>query len=573
MTSGYQIGDLVVYKVEYKDTEGVVRGKPRPLIIISEPNSKGDYLAIAGSTKIHQWFEEKHILIAPDIVLGGSLDKPTIFPASKQILIDSKFVRVQIGRIPAEYLETLLRQCFSEYTKAFFQGVHAPEIEAPFTPGKSRIPYAGRVYDEKEMINLVDSSLDFWLTAGRFNDAFEKRFAEFLGVKHVLTSNSGSSANLLAVSALTSPKLGEKRLKQGDEVISVATGFPTTVNPIIQNGLVPVFVDVDIPTYNINSKLIEEAVSKKTRAIILAHTLGNPFDLNEVLRVAQKYDLWLIEDCCDALGSLYSLSPEIAESHEPEAKSQKPRTKSSGLTAKCGTFGHIATFSFYPAHHITMGEGGAVATNDPKLKKTIESFRDWGRDCWCEPGKDNTCGKRFEWQLGDLPYGYDHKYIYSHIGYNLKLTDMQATVGVAQLKKLPGFIEARKRNFQALYDGLRDLQEFFILPEATPNSDPSWFGFPLAIRTEAPFTRGGLIQHLDQCKISTRLLFGGNLIRQPAYKDLPYRKVGELANSDFVMNQVFWVGVYPGLTQPMIDYLLENLRNYVTGNNQKGVSK
>ena len=363
MKSVYQIGDLVVYKVEYKDPEGALKGKPRPLIIISEPNSKGDYLAIAGSTKIHQWFEEEHILIAPDMVLGGSLDKPTIFPASKQILIDSKFVRAQIGRIPFEYLETLLRQCFSQYTKAFFQGVHAPKIEAPFTPGQSPVPVSGRVYGAKEMENLVDSALDFWLTNGRFNDAFEKCFAEYLGVKHVLTTNSGSSSNLLAVSALTSPKLGDKRLKPGDEVITVAAGFPTTINPIIQNGMIPVFVDVDIPTYNIKSELIEDAVSEKTRAIMLAHNLGNPFDLNEVLRVAKKYNLWVIEDCCDALGSKYSLG---------SADSQL-----------VGTFGDIATFSFYPAHHITMGEGGAVVTNDDLLKRLIESFRDWGRDCWC----------------------------------------------------------------------------------------------------------------------------------------------------------------------------------------------
>ena len=385
MTSGYQIGDLVVYKVEYKDTEGLVRGKPRPLIIISEPNSKGDYLAIAGSTKVHQWVDEEHILIAPDMVLGGRLDKPTIFPASKQVLIDSKFIRVQIGRIPVQHLETLLRQSFSQYAKAFFQGVHAPKINLPFIPGKSRINYSGRVHDEKEIQAAVEASLDFWLTEGRFARQFQTELAARIGVKYALLVNSGSSANLLALSALTSHLLGDSRLKPGDEVITVAAGFPTTVNPIIQNGLVPVFVDVDIPTYNINVDKIEEAIGEKTRAIVIAHTLGNPFDLSGIMQIAEKHDLYLIEDNCDALGSMYG----------PSAISQQPRA--------CGSFGHLATCSFYPAHHITTGEGGAVLMSDETLARIVRSLKDWGRDCYCGPGENNTCGRRFSGQYGTLP--------------------------------------------------------------------------------------------------------------------------------------------------------------------------
>ena len=404
--------------------------------------------------------------------------------------------------------------------------------QRPFLPGETPIPVSGRVFDENDLLHLVDASLDFWLTTGRYAKQFEREFAEFCGIKHCLLTNSGSSANLLAVSALTAKELDERRLNPGDEVLTVASAFPTTVNPIIQNQLVPVFLDVDIPTYNIDVTQLEEAITERTKAIILAHTLGNPFNVDVAMKIARKHRLWVIEDICDAVGAEYN-------------------------GQKAGTFGDLATVSFYPAHHITMGEGGAVLTNSPLLKKLVASFRDWGRDCWCPPGKDNTCGKRFGWKLGDLPYGYDHKYIYSRIGYNLKLTDMQAAVGVAQLKKLPGFIKKRRENFQYLYDGLKDLEEFFILPEATPNANPSWFGFPLAVRPEAPFTRNQVVQYLEERKIATRLLFGGNLVRQPAYLDVPHRVVGELANSDFVMNQVFWIGVYPGLSRAMLDYVLE----------------
>ena len=408
----------------------------------------------------------------------------------------------------------------------------------PFVPGETPVPVSGRVFDQTDLRYLLDASLDFWLTSGRYAEQFEREFARFVGVRHALLCNSGSSANLLALSALTSPALGERRLAPGDEVVTVAAGFPTTVNPIIQNGLLPVFLDVELGTYNVDVAHLAEAIGPRTKAIMLAHTLGNPFALDDVLEVARRYNLWLIEDDCDALGSTYR-------------------------GRHTGTFGDLATVSFYPAHHITMGEGGAVLTDRPALKKLVESFRDWGRDCWCAPGEANTCGKRFRWQLGELPFGYDHKYTYSHVGYNLKVTDMQAAVGVAQLKKLPAFIEKRKRNWRRLRDGLGSLEEFFILPEATPHSDPSWFGFLLTVRPEAPFTRNDLVRFLERRKIGTRLLFGGNLTRQPAYRHVQYRTVGALENSDLVMNHTFWVGVYPALTEEMLDYVIETIAAFV----------
>jgi CDP-6-deoxy-D-xylo-4-hexulose-3-dehydrase len=427
----------------------------------------------------------------------------------------------------ADGLRKQILELVADYYRAAFP-------ERAFVAGETPVPVSGKVFDASELQFLVESGLDFWLTTGRFAARFEREFAEVFGLRHALLVNSGSSANLAALSSLTSPTLGERALRPGDEVITVATGFPTTVNPIIQNQLRPVFLDVDIPTYNVDVTQLEAALSDRTRAVMLAHTLGNPFDLAAVTEFTKKHELWLIEDCCDAVGSRYD-------------------------GRHVGGFGDLATVSFYPAHHITMGEGGCVLTNRPALKKLVESFRDWGRDCWCEPGVSNTCGKRFDWQLGELPCGYDHKYTYSHIGYNLKLTDMQAAVGVAQLSKLPAFIEARRRNFQTLSEGLRDLEEFFILPAATANSEPSWFGFPLAVRPGAPFTRDQVVRHLEERKIATRLLFGGNLIRQPAYRDVSHRVVGELPNSDFVMNQVFWIGLYPGLSQQSLDYIVEVL--------------
>jgi len=406
-----------------------------------------------------------------------------------------------------------------------------------FVPGITSVPVSGKLIDGADVSAVVDSALDAWFTTGRFAEEFERNLARFVGLRCASLVNSGSSANLIALSALTSPKLRDRQLKPGDEVITVAAGFPTTVNPIFQNRLVPVFLDVTIPTYEIDVAQLEAGRSEKTKAVFLAHTLGNSFDLDAVCDFTRKHNLWLIEDCCDALGSTY-----------------KGRN--------VGTFGDIATVSFYPAHHITMGEGGAVLSDKPSLQTLIESFRDWGRDCWCEPGRDNTCGKRFDWQLGSLPCGYDHKYTYSHIGYNLKATDMQAALGVSQLKKLVYFIERRRENFRYLRRALSGMEDFLILPEATPHSDPSWFGFPVGVREDAPFGRADLIRALEEKKIGTRLLFGGNLLRQPAYKDSLYRVVGELPNTDFVMNNVFWVGVYPGLTQPMLDFVAATIRNF-----------
>ena len=422
-----------------------------------------------------------------------------------------------------------LREEVRALVREYYDVALAPQ---PFVPGEGSVPVSGKVFDSSELELLVEASLDAWLTTGRFAAQFEREFAAFMGVRCASLVNSGSSANLAALSCLTSQSLRDRALSPGDEVITVAAGFPTTVNPIIQNGLVPVFVDVQLPTYNVDVTQLEEAVSPRTKAIILAHTLGNPFDLDAVMDFATRHNLWVIEDCCDAVGSLY-----------------KGRT--------VGTFGHLATTSFYPAHHITMGEGGCVLTQSPALKKLAESFRDWGRDCWCDPGKSNTCGCRFEWKLGDLPAGYDHKYIYSHIGYNLKATDMQAAVGVAQLQKLPGFIAARRANFAQLTAALRDLDDIFILPQATEHSEPSWFGFPIAVRAGAPTTRGQVVQFLESRNIATRLLFGGNLLRQPAYRNIKRRVIGNLRNTDFVMNNVFWIGLYPGITQSMIDYMAE----------------
>lgn len=406
-----------------------------------------------------------------------------------------------------------------------------------FHPGQDNVNYAGRVYDEKEMISLVDSSLDFWLTAGRYADQLEKELSKFLGVKHCLLTNSGSSANLLAVSALTSPKLGDRRLLPGDEVITTACGFPTTLNPILQNQLKPVFVDVELGSYNIQADIVEETISEKTKAICIPHTLGNPFNLDKISKIAKKHHLWLIEDNCDALGSVYN----------------KQYT---------GSFGDLSTLSFYPAHHITMGEGGAILTNHPLLKEIVASFRDWGRDCWCDPGHDDTCGRRFSWKLGSLPYGYDHKYIYSHIGYNLKVTDMQAAVGLRQLEKLPDFIRSRRKNFDILHKVFLDYENHLVLPQIAEGAEPSWFGFPILLREDAPFNRDDIVNFFENRKIATRMLFGGNLIRQPAYEDIDFRLADSLENTDLVMNNLFWIGVYPGITDEKMDYVISMIRKF-----------
>ncbi|HVS35492.1 MAG TPA: lipopolysaccharide biosynthesis protein RfbH [Gemmataceae bacterium] len=411
--------------------------------------------------------------------------------------------------------------------------------ERPYRPGVDSVPVSGKVFDADDVKHLVDASLDFWLTTGRYARQFEAEFAQVFSLRYALLVNSGSSANLIALTALTSPKLGDKRLKPGDEVITTATGFPTTVNPIIQNGCTPVFLDVELPTYNADVSRLEAALSDRTRAVMIAHTLGNPFNAAAVADFCAKHDLWLVEDCCDAVGAEFG-------------------------GCKVGSFGDVATCSFYPAHHITMGEGGAVLTDSPVLKKVAESFRDWGRDCWCEPGCDNTCGKRFDWKLGDLPHGYDHKYTYSHIGYNLKVTDMQAAVGVSQMRKLPRFIEARRANFAYLRAGLEPFADSLLLPEPTPNSNPSWFGFPITVKDSCPVGRDALVRALDAAKIGTRLLFGGNLLRQPAYRGVNCRAVGDLTNADRVMNQTFWIGVYPGITRPMMDFVIATIRQTLT---------
>jgi CDP-6-deoxy-D-xylo-4-hexulose-3-dehydrase len=430
----------------------------------------------------------------------------------------------------AEAIRSQIRALVAEYHEAAFEAV-------PFVAGKSSVPVSGRVFGANDVQHLVDSGLDFWLTTGRFATQFEKAFARVMQARHAILVNSGSSANLLAVSALTSPLLGDRALKEGDEVITVAAGFPTTVNPIFQNRLVPVFVDVELPGYGIAIEHLTAALSPRTRAIIVAHTLGNPYDIGAVAAFAKEHNLFLIEDCCDAVGATFDGKP-------------------------VGTFGDLATVSFYPAHHITMGEGGCVLAHTPIFKRIVESFRDWGRDCWCETGCENTCGKRFEYQLGDLPYGYDHKYTYSHVGYNLKLTDMQAAVGVAQLERLPEFIAARRRNYDYLRERLNDLSDVFEFAEVHQKAVPSWFGFPMRVRESAPFGRNALVAFLESRRIATRLLFGGNLVRQPAYKHLSYRVVGELTNTDRIMHGTLWIGCYPGLTTEMLDWIVASLHAF-----------
>lgn len=438
--------------------------------------------------------------------------------------------------------EQLKKEIFEKVTE-YFAEVHQPIICAPFIEGKTRINYAGRVFNENELINLVDSTLDFWLTYGKYSKEFEKKLAEYLGVRWAFLVNSGSSANLLAFYALTSPLLKERRIKRGDEVITVAAGFPTTVSPIVQYGAVPVFVDIELETFNIDTAQLDKARGPKTKAIMVAHTLGNPVNLKVIKEFCTKHKLWLIEDNCDSLGSKYN-------------------------GKFTGTWGDIGTSSFYPPHHMTMGEGGAVYTDDSLLKKIILSMRDWGRDCWCESGVDNTCKARFSQQFGTLPWGYDHKYVYSHFGFNLKVSDMQAAIGVAQLKKLPFFVEKRKENFDVLYNSLKDLDELFILPKATPNSDPSWFGFLITLKDGLKFSRNDIIEYLESSNIQTRSLFAGNIIRQPVFnnmvKDIDYKVVEKLSNTDKIMNDSFWVGIYPGMSKEAVEYIAKKIREFVT---------
>ena len=428
-----------------------------------------------------------------------------------------------------------LRQQILDLTAQYYDEAFPKKL---FLGGISQIPVSGKVFDGDELKNLVDSSLDFWLTTGRYAHEFEEEFAKVMGVKHAMLCNSGSSANLLAISTLKSERLGDRALVDGDEVITLAAGFPTTVNPIVQNRLIPVFIDCELGTYDATAENLQAAISPKTGAIVMAHTLGNPFNLDAVMQIAKDNDLFVVEDSCDAVGAMYDGKP-------------------------VGSFGDLSTASFYPAHHVTMGEGGCVLAKTASMRKIVESLRDWGRDCWCPTGEDNTCGRRFDWQLGGLPYGYDHKYTYSHIGYNLKLTDMQAAVGVAQLKKLPGFIAARRKNFNRLFEGLKQFEEFFVMPVSTPKSEPSWFGFLLTVRPGAPFSRYDIVQHLENHRIGTRQLFGGNLLAQPAYQNIEHRVSGPLTNTEIISNNAFWIGVFPGLTDEMIDYMIATIAEFM----------
>ena len=540
-----RVGEIVLLDYPYTNQAG---SKVRPAVIISQSSTeKGDITVAYMTSEVDNYvFDSYAVVVEPGDVECGTIRKQSVIRVDKVLVIQEKSIkRAGICRLSRTKTDELLRAWARIVVTSHFDSVHTAAVNKPFAPG-DRVPYSGRVYDEKEMIHLVDASMDFWLTTGRYAERFEKEFAAFLGVKHSTLTNSGSSANLLAFMALTSPKLGERRIKRGDEVITVAAGFPTTVAPIIQYGAVPVFVDVTLPTYNIDCSQLEAALSEKTRAVMLAHTLGNPFDIANVLAFCQKHHLWLIEDNCDALGSKYFVDGEWKYT---------------------GTLGHLGTSSFYPPHHMTMGEGGAVITNDTTLKRLVESFRDWGRDCWCPSGRDNTCGNRFGRQFGELPKGYDHKYVYSHFGYNLKVTDMQAAIGCAQLDKLPDFIDARKRNWQALHDGLAYMGERFILPEATPHSDPSWFGFLLTVREDAGFTRDDLVAQLESRGIQTRMLFAGNLIKHPCFDEMRnnhtgHRIIGDLASTDRIMRDTFWVGIYPGMSGEMLAYMVQTIAEF-----------
>ncbi|SDN51037.1 CDP-6-deoxy-D-xylo-4-hexulose-3-dehydrase [Desulfonauticus submarinus] len=541
-----RVGEIVFLDFPYTNFKN---SKIRPAVILGQSDiDRNDYIVayITSEVDNYIWSEFAVSLKACDLSTQ-TLKYDSVIRVDKIIVVNrSQFLREKVAYLREEKLQEVLRVWAKFHIINYFNALHKPKQQEPFTPGNSRINYAGRVYDENEMINLVDSALDFWLTTGRYAEKFEKSFAEFLGVKYCSLTNSGSSANLLAFMALTSPKLGDRRIKKGDEVITVAAGFPTTVAPIIQYGAVPVFVDIELPFYNIDCSQLEAALSEKTKAVMLAHTLGNPFDLARVKDFCDRHGLWLIEDNCDALGARYFYKGEWKYT---------------------GTIGDIGTSSFYPPHHMTMGEGGAVYTNNVSLKRLIDSFRDWGRDCWCASGRDNTCGKRFSQQFGELPFGYDHKYVYSHFGYNLKVTDMQAAIGCAQLEKLPDFIEARKANWQRLREGLSDLEDKFILPEPTPDSDPSWFGFLLTVRENAGFSRDEIVEHLEKNGVQTRMLFAGNLLKHPCFDEMRakgegFRVVGELKNTDMVMERTFWVGVYPGMTEEMMNYMVNIIRGF-----------
>ena len=499
--------------------------KKRPVLALSEPNEYGD-IRFAFITK-KKYSNRNQVILNQKDYKSEPLPIVSYIQLDKTVLLHLEIIIKQLSELTDAMMLRLQRQLVTYETEIYQNDRFIPE---PFIPGKSRVNYAGRVFDEKEMINAVNASLDFWLTEGRYSEQFSEKIAEFLGVEHVLLTNSGSSANLLAFSALTSEKLGDKRLKPGDEVISVAAGFPATVTPIIQYGLVPVFVDVEIPSYNIDIEMMYKAVTPKTRCIFIAHTLGNPFNIDAVMQLAKEHDLWVIEDNCDAFGSTYN-------------------------GKKTGTFGHLSTISFYPAHHITTGEGGAICTNDPQLAQLVRAFRDWGRDCYCAGGENNTCGKRFSQQFGDLPLGFDHKYVYSEIGYNLKMTDIQAAIGAAQIDKLPEFCDRRKENFKEWIRIFSKYPDYFILPQATEGADPAWFAFIVTLKEGIPFTRDEITQHLNTNLIETRNLFAGNITKQPGFINQKWRISAHLKNTDYIMNNTFFLGTYPGITNEMFEYV------------------
>jgi len=528
-----------IFKIPFPFTD-LSGQKARPALAITEPDIKGDteFLFITSQKT------GKIIELTKDFFEGKELPLQSFLNLNKKYILSKNIILKEITSVKKDFLEKILRELAIEAAVNHYEVKH--KKDRTFKAGDN-ISYGGRIFDEKEIINLIDSSLDFWLTAGRYAEKFETEFANFLGVKHCSLTNSGSSANLLAFMALTSQELGKKRINKGDEVITVAAGFPTTVTPVIQYGALPVFVDISLPSYNIDCSKMEKALSEKTKAVFLAHTMGNPFNLKTVKDFCDKNNLWLIEDNCDSLGSKYLYNGEWKYT---------------------GTIGHIGTSSFYPPHHMTMGEGGAVYTDDTELKRLMESFRDWGRDCWCMTGHDNTCKNRFNQQFGALPFGYDHKYVFSHFGYNLKITDLQASIGCAQLEKLPSFIEARKKNWTLLRDGLEKLSDKFILPEKTENSDPSWFGFLLTVKENAGFTRDEIVKYLEKNKIQTRMLFAGNLIKHPCFDEMRkegkgYRIAGDLTITDKIMKDTFWLGVYPGMTEEMIEFIIKTINNYI----------
>ena len=534
-----QIGEIYIYQVPFVDNPK--KSKPRPVLVISEMNLKGDLEVIAGTSKGVNWSSEEHLVFTPKEIDNCLLNEDTVFPISKKVLVSQSMLKTKVGILNNSALKKILKAVSLRQTKNYYTAIHKPQQEKEFIAGESRVNYAGRVFDETEMRYLIDSSLDFWLTYGEYSKKFEKKLSEYLNVRWTFLVNSGSSANLLAFYALTSPLLKDRQVKRGDEVITVAAGFPTTVAPIVQYGAVPVFVDMELTYFNIDVTQLENARSDKTKAVMIAHTLGNPFNIKAVKEFCDKHNLWLIEDNCDALGSTYDGKPT-------------------------GTWGDIGTSSFYPPHHMTMGEGGATYTDNPLLQKIMLSMRDWGRDCWCESGVDNTCGKRFSMSFGNLPKGYDHKYVYSHFGFNLKVSDMQAAVGVAQLEKFPSFVQKRKENFSKLYDGLKDIDEFILL-QAQPNSDPSWFGFMITLKDGVKFSRNELSEYLEKNNIQTRNLFAGNLLRHPLFDSMTegvdYKKVGDLINTDKIMNDSFWIGLYPGMGDDAIDYMIGKIREFV----------